>query len=483
MFINLGKELIPELSQGEFTINVRKPTGTPLSSTLKTVKEIEDIVGHNPAIQTIYTIVGSTSQAGGTIAEEREDIGEINISLIEKSNRRLEEGVMADLRERLKPLPAVEYKFSRPAYFSYATPVEVEINGYNLNVIEKLSNVVMSKMEEVKGLTDIKSTIEEGIPEVQIVFDRQKLSQLGLDLNTIANIIRDNVLGNVSTEFSRRDRKVDIRVRARQKDIGGVEDLKNFVVNPEGDRPIPLAAVAEINVEKSPGEIRRLNQERAAVVSANLVGRDLRSTVMEIEEKIANIRMPDGYEVSVSGQSREMLVAFSSMTFVILLAAFLVYIVMASQFESLLHPFVIMFSIPFALVGVVLALFITSKPISVIVLIGVVMLAGIVVNNAILLVDGINTRVKEGMPRREAIIEGGRIRLRPIMMTTTTTVLGLLPLALGLGEGAELRMPMGITVIGGLLFSTLLTLVLVPVVYDITEKIKESVWKRENNKD
>jgi len=384
------------------------------------------------------------------------------------------------LRERLKPLPAVEYKFSRPAYFSYATPVEVEINGYNLNVIEKLSNVVMSKMEEVKGLTDIKSTIEGGIPEVQIVFDRQKLSQLGLDLNKIANIIRDNVLGNVSTEFSRRDRKVDIRVRASQKDIGGVEDLKNFVVNPEGERPIPLAAVAEINVEKSPGEIRRLNQERVAVVSANLVGRDLRSTVMDIEEKIANIRMPDGYEVSVSGQSREMLVAFSSMTFAILLAAFLVYIVMASQFESLLHPFVIMFAIPFALVGVVIALFITSKPISVIVLIGVVILAGIVVNNAILLVDCINTRRKEGMPRREAIIEGGRIRLRPIMMTTTTTVLGLLPLALGLGEGAELRMPMGITVIGGLLFSTLLTLVLVPVVYDIVEKIKESVWRREN---
>ena len=450
LFINLGRELIPELSQGEFTINVRKPTGTPLSGTLETVKEIEGIAGYNPEVQTIYTIAGSTSQAGGTIAEERENIGEINISLKEKSNRRREEVVMADLREKLKPLPAVEYKFSRPAYFSYATPVEVEINGYNLNVIEKLSNTVISKMEEVKGLTDIKSTIEGGIPEVQIVFDRQKLSQLGLDLNTIANTIRDNVLGNISTEFSRRDRKIDIRVRVREKDIGSVEDLKNFIVNPEGERPIPLAAVAEINVEKSPGEIRRLNQERVVVVSANLVGRDLRSSVRDIEEKIATIRMPDGFEVSVSGQSREMPVAFSSMTFAILLAAFLVYIVMASQFESLLHPFVIMVTIPFALVGVVIALFITSKPISVIVLIGVVMLAGIVVNNAILLVDCINTRRKEGMPRREAIIEGCKIRLRPIMMTTTTTVLGLLPLALGLGEGAELRTPMGITVIGGI---------------------------------
>ncbi len=481
LFISLGKELIPELSQGEFSINVRKPTGTPLSSTLETVKEIENIVSNNPEIETIYTIAGSTSQAGGTIAEERENIGEINISLREKSNRRLEEYVMADLRERLKPLPAVEYKFSRPAYFSYATPVEVEIKGYNLNVIERLSEVVMAKMEEIEGLTDIKSTVEEGIPEVQIIFDRQKLSQLGLDLNIIANNVRDNVLGNVSTEFSKRDRKIDIRVRARKKDIDSVEDLENFVVNPEGERPIPLAAVAEINVKKSPGEIRRLNQERVAVVSANLVGRDLRSSVMDIEEKILNIRMPDGYEVAVSGQSREMLVAFSSMSFAILLAIFLVYIVMASQFESLIHPFVIMFTIPFALVGVAAALFITSKPVSVIVLIGVVMLAGIVVNNAIILVDCINSRIKEGMPRREAIIEGGKIRLRPIMMTSTTTILGLLPLALGMGEGAELRMPMGITVIGGLLFSTLLTLILVPIAYDIVEKIKESVWKRHSS--
>jgi HAE1 family hydrophobic/amphiphilic exporter-1 len=480
LFINLGKELIPELSQGEFSINVRKPTGTPLSGTLETVKEIENIVSDNSEIETIYTIAGSTSQAGGTIAEERENIGEINISLREKSNRSLEEDVMADLRERFKPLPAVEYKFSRPAYFSYATPVEVEIKGYNLNVIERLSEVVMAKMGEVEGLTDIKSTVEEGIPEVQIIFDRQKLSQLGLDLNTIANNVRDNVLGNVSTEFSKRDREIDIRVRARKKDIGSVEDLGNFIVNPEGERPISLAAVADINVEKTPGEIRRLNQERVAVVSSNLVGRDLRSSVMDIEKKISNIRVPDGYEVSVSGQSREMLVAFSSMSFAILLAIFLIYIVMASQFESLLHPFVIMFTIPFALVGVAAALFITSKPVSVIVLIGVVMLAGIVVNNAIILVDCINSRIKEGMPRREAIVEGGKIRLRPIMMTTTTTILGLLPLAVGFGEGAELRMPMGITVIGGLLFSTLLTLILVPIVYDIVEKMKESIWKRNN---
>ena len=477
LYKNLGKELIPELSQGEFSINIEKPIGTPLFSTLDTIETMENIAGDSPEIETIYTITGSTSQAGGNIAEERENIGEINISLRHKSNRKLEERVIADLRQKLRQIPEVKYKFSRPSYFSFITPVEVEIKGHNPDTLEKLSENVVAGLEEVKGLADIKSTIEGGIPEIQVVFNRQKLSQLGLDLNAIANIIRDNILGNVSTEFSRRDRKVDIRVRVRKEDIGSVSDLRNFVVNPKGDKPITLASIADINIEQGPGEIRRLNQERVVIVSANLVGRDLRSAVKDIEEKISGIRIPIGFDVSVSGQSREMLVAFSSMTFAIILAAFLVYIVMASLFESLLHPFVIMFTIPFALVGVVIALTITSKPISVIVLIGVVMLAGIVVNNAILLIDCINTRRKEGVPRREAIIEGGNIRLRPILMTTTTTVLGLLPLALGLGEGAELRMPMGITVIGGLLFSTLLTLILVPVVYDFFEKVKESLWK------
>ncbi|MCP5005313.1 MAG: efflux RND transporter permease subunit [Planctomycetes bacterium] len=476
LFLTLGKELIPDLSQGEFSIKITKPIGTHLDGTLNTVRKIEDMAGNIPEIEATYTISGSTSQAGGTISDERENIGEINIRLRKNSNRKLENNIMDDLRRRMKSLPAVEYKFSRPSYFSYSTPVEVEIGGYNLNIISKLSESVMAEMAEIEGLTDIKSTIEGGIPEVQIVFDRQRLSQMGLDLETIANSIRDSVLGNISTEFSKRDRKIDVRVRARKNDIGNIEDLKGLVVNPEGQRPIPLAAIAKISIERSPGEILRLNQERVAVVSANLIGRDLRSAVAEIEDRIAYIRTPKDYDISVSGQSREMVVAFSSMSFAILLAAFLVYIVMASQFESLLHPLVIMSTIPFALVGVVIALFITSKPISIIVLIGVVMLAGIVVNNAIILVDCINTRRKEGLPKREAIIEGGKIRLRPILMTTTTTILGLLPLAFGLGEGAELRIPMGITVIGGLLFSTLLTLILVPVIYDIAEHVKGTVW-------
>ncbi|NOG85430.1 MAG: efflux RND transporter permease subunit [Planctomycetes bacterium] len=472
---NLGRELIPELSQGSFTINIEKPIGTPLSNTLKTIKKIERIVGSNPRVETMHTITGSSGQVGGGLAEERENIGEVNVSLWQKSDRSVEREVIADLREKLQLLPAVEYKFSRPSYFTYATPIEVEIKGYNLDTLKKLSILVSDRLREIEGIADVKSTIEGGIPEVQIVFNRQKLTQLGLDSNTVATIIRDNVLGNVSTEFSRRDRKIDVRVRVRKSDINSIEDLRNFVINPEGEIPVSLTSVSELKIEEGPGEIRRIDQERVVLISANLVGRDLRNVVNDIERMIKDLRTPSGFIVSISGQNREMLVAFSSMVFAIILAIFLVYIVMASQFESLLHPFVILFTIPFALVGVVFALWITSQPVSILVLVGVVMLAGIVVNNAIVLIDCINLRRKDGMSRREAILEGGKIRLRPILMTTTTTVLGLLPLALGLGEGAELRVSMGITVIGGLLFSTLLTLILVPVAYDIVEKIKESV--------
>ncbi len=472
---HLGKELIPELSQGAFTINIEKPIGTSLSNTLETMKKIETIVGSGEKVETVHTITGSTGQVGGSVVEERENIGEVNITLWQKSDRSVEKEVIADLREKLKLLPAVEYKFSRPAYFTYATPIEVEIKGYNLDTLKKVSKIVSERLSEIEGIADVKSTIEGGIPEVQIVFNRQKLTQLGLDSNTVATIIRNNVLGNVSTEFSKRDRKVDVRVRVRKRDLKSIEDLRNFVINPEGRKPISLASISELKIEEGPGEIRRVDQERVVLISANLEGRNLRNVVSDIERMIENIRVPSGFYVAVSGQNREMLVAFSSMVFAIILALFLVYIVMASQFESLLHPFVIMFTIPFALVGVVLSLWVTSQPVSILVLVGVVMLAGIVVNNAIVLIDCINTRRKEGMSRSEAILAGGKIRLRPILMTTTTTVLGLLPLALGLGEGAELRVPMGITVIGGLLFSTLLTLILVPVVYDIVEGIKGSV--------
>jgi HAE1 family hydrophobic/amphiphilic exporter-1 len=265
---------------------------------------------------------------------------------------------------------------------------------------------------------------------------------------------------------------VDIRVRAREEDRNNIEDLKRLVVNTSGAIPIPLSSVADIKLERGPSEIRRIDQERVALVTANLKGRDLGSVSQDIQGIINTMQLPPDFRVRIGGQQREMTTSFNSMILAIALAIFLVYLVMASQFESLVQPFIIMFTIPFALIGVAFTLIVTGTPVSVIVLIGLIMLAGIVVNNAIVLIDYINQLRKSGMAKREAIKRAGQVRLRPILMTTITTVLGLLPMALGLGEGAELRTPMAVTVIGGLLIGTLLTLVVIPTVYDVVVREK-----------
>ncbi|MBC8182497.1 efflux RND transporter permease subunit, partial [candidate division KSB1 bacterium] len=245
---------------------------------------------------------------------------------------------------------------------------------------------------------------------------------------------------------------------------------RRLIINPESDRPVTLESVADIVIDTGPGEIRRVDQERVALVTSNLRYGDLGSAAKEISTIISQVPMPSGLGVRLTGQNEEMSVSFRSLQFALLLAIFLVYLVMASQFESFLHPLVILFTIPLALIGAVLALWITGSTISVVVLIGLILLAGIVVNNAIVLIDLINQLREKGSSKLEAILEGGSSRLRPILMTTITTALGLLPLALGIGEGAEVRAPMAITVIGGLTISTLLTLIVIPVMYSIMDR-------------
>ena len=252
-----------------------------------------------------------------------------------------------------------------------------------------------------------------------------------------------------------------------EEDRRSLVDLTNLVLDVPNSRGVRLSSVAEITLEEGPTEIRRIGPQRVAVVSANIVGRDLQSVVTDIEMVLQEFDLPPDYAAYVGGQSEERMVAFESMQFAILLAVFLVYLVMASQFESLTQPFIIMFAIPFALIGVVLALYITNLVVSVVVLIGGVILAGIVVNNSIVLIDFTNQLRKQGKDKFQAIREACGVRLRPILMTTSTTVLGLLPMALSGGQGSELRVPLAVTVIGGLITATLLTLVFVPVLYTI----------------
>lgn len=304
-----------------------------------------------------------------------------------------------------------------------------------------------------------------GDPEVQIAFDRDRLAAMDLDPASASRLVRNAVQGEAATQFSDLDRKLDVRVRASEGERSVVAELTNLEVGRSGGRAVPLGAVAAVSVARGPAEIRRIAQQRAAVVSANLEGRDLASASRDIETALVGLEVPPGARVTVAGQNSELAQSFSSLRFALLLAVFLVYLVMASQFESLLHPFVIMFTLPMAIVGVVLTLLVTGTSVNVMVLIGCVVLAGIVVNNGIVLIDYTKQLRSQGVAKVEALVEAGTVRLRPILMTTLVTVLGLLPMAIGFGEGAEVRAPLALTLIGGLSTGTLLTLFVLPVVY------------------
>ncbi len=325
-------------------------------------------------------------------------------------------------------------------------------------------------MTESDRFTDIRTTVERGNPEIQIVFDQERAAKLGLAVRDIADRVVANVRGELATRYTLRDRKIDVLVRSIDPRASSIDEIRRLIVNPDSARPVSLDAVASVSVSHGPAEIRRIAQERVAVITANLAYGDLGAATAEADAILARIPKPDEVTAVVTGQSEEMQASFESMMLALALAVFLVYLVMASQFESLIHPFVILFTIPLALVGAVLALFVTGTTVNIVALIGVIMLAGIVVNNAIVLVDLINQLRSRGSERFDAIMEAGQARLRPILMTSLTTALGLLPMALGFGEGAEVRTPMAITVIGGLMVSTLLTLIVIPVVYSLMDR-------------
>jgi hydrophobic/amphiphilic exporter-1 (mainly G- bacteria), HAE1 family len=470
MIKDLGSELIPEISQGEFLIDYELPPGTALEETSKRLVSAEKYLAETPEISSYYTIVGSGNQTGVSAVEEREYIGQTLAVLQPGILHEAEAEVMEKVRSKIKAVPAVKFNFSRPTLFSFKTPIEIELQGYNINGLKIHAQRIKDAIIDIPGLRDVKASTEGGNPEVHIVFNRLKLSSYGLNISAVANMVRNKVQGEIPTEFREGDRNIDIRVRVREQDRRSIEDLKELTLDLSSGGVIRLNSVAEITLEEGPVEIRRIGPQRAAVITANISGRDLSSVVTDIETAIERLQLPSDFVAFVGGQNQEREVAFDSMQFAIILAIFLVYLVMASQFESLIQPFIIMFAIPFALIGVAGSLIITGQTINVVVLIGVVVLAGIVVNNSIVLIDYTNQLRRTGQDKFTAVKNACAVRIRPILMTTATTVLGLSPMALSWGEGAELRVPLAITVIGGLIVSTLLTLLFVPVLYTIISR-------------
>ena len=466
----LGTELIPQLAQGEFSVDLRLAPGTPLIETDRIVRAAHGATENIDTIELTYSVAGTGNRLDANPVEAGEHTGTLNVTLRSGAGRAEEEAVMARLRDALSRMPGVQYEFKRPTLMTFASPLSIEIAGYDLDALADVNRRIMAAMAASGRFTDLKTTVEPGNPEIQIVFDQERATKLGLAVRDIADRVVANVRGELATRYTWRDKKIDVLVRSVDTRDASIDEIRQLIVNPAAERPVTLEAVAAVEVARGPAEIRRVAQERVALITANLAYGDLGTAVAEARGIIARTAMPEGVTALVSGQNEEMQASFQSMQFALVMAIFLVYLVMASQFESLLHPFVIMFTIPLALVGAVLALFLTGTTVNVVAFIGVIMLAGIVVNNAILLVDRINQLRGRGLEKTAAILEAGRARLRPILMTTTTTVLGLLPMAIGIGEGAEVRTPMAITVIGGLVTSTLLTLVVIPVVYSLLDR-------------
>lgn len=466
----IGVELIPQLSQGEFSVEFKLPPGTPIEQTDRALRTVQNTAKEYDDVRTTFAVAGTGNRMDANPNEGGENWGQLSVTLASGATPMDERETMEKMRASLGRVPGLQYKFGRPELFSFKTPVEIEISGFDLDNLKKASDAVTARLSANDRFADVKNTMETGSPELQIHFDRDRAASYGLQVHEIADRVVSNVRGDVATRYSWRDRKIDVLVRARESDRASIDEIKRLIVNPGSQRPVPLSSIATVQIENGPGEIRRVSQQRVAIVSANLSYGDLGEAANDVQQILSEVTMPPGVFADIGGQNEEMSDSFRSLIFALSLAVFLVYLVMASQFESLLHPFIILFSIPLALVGAILALYLTGTTLSVVVFIGLILLAGIVVNNAIVLIDLINQMRRKGTEKIEAIMEGGKSRLRPILMTTLTTTLGLLPLAIGFGDGAELRAPMGITVIGGLLVSTLLTLVVIPVMYAIMDR-------------
>ncbi|MBM4118456.1 efflux RND transporter permease subunit [bacterium] len=466
----LGVELVPSFSQGQFAFDLEFPAGTPLARAESKLSEIEGGLAGDPRIGVLYASIGDSPALGGARSEKRENVAQLGITMAAGGDRRAEAAVIDRCRQLLARYPEIRYTFRRPSYFSFETPVEVQVYGYDLDALAGYADQLAVGMAQIPGLRDVKSSLERGSPEVQVRFARDRLASLGLDMDAVSRTLRGKIHGDVATRLKEQDRQVDVRVRRAAATELDVAQIGGLVVGQVEGVPIPLATVAEVAVGTGPAQIVHVGQQRAAVIGANLSGRDLGRASRDIEALIAAMPPPASLAISLGGQNRELATSFRSLALAALLAIFMVYLVMASEFESFLHPFVILMTVPLGLVGVVLALLATGTAVSVVVLIGVVMLAGIVVNNAIVMIDYVNVRRQAGLAKRAALIDAGSARLRPILMTTLTTVLGLAPMALGLGEGAEIRAPMAIAVIGGLSLATLLTLVVIPVVYQTLDR-------------
>lgn len=464
----IGAEFIPEMDQGQFTINIELPLGTNLEETNRITAQVEDLVLSIPEVEAIMANVGSSSEylSTGTSSSDISSIIVLLKGLAERDRSTFD--VMEELRQRLR-IPGADISMVSNDLVAIAgSPVSIKVIGDNLEILEEQALIIREELAQIEGIREIEDNISEGRPELQLKINRELAAQFGLRPAMIASMVRSAISGEVVTRYEVEGEEIDVRLRLDKEDFSNPEKLKNlYLLSPSGAL-VPLERVAEFHLSRGTREILRENQVRYVNVTADLYNRNLADVMPEIQERLAKrLALPAGYQLEYGGEFQEIEAAFGDLYYALLLAIVLVYMVMASQFESFLHPLIVMFTVPMAAIGIFVALFISGHNFSIISFMGMIVLAGIIVNNAIVMVNYINTLRSRGHSVRQALEEAGPVRLRPILMTTLTTILGLVPMALGRGEGGELTAPLGVVVIAGLTVATFLTLYLIPVIYSL----------------
>ncbi|BAF60862.1 cation/multidrug efflux pump [Pelotomaculum thermopropionicum SI] len=476
----IGAEFIPATDQGEITVSVEMPPGTKIDETAKIASDLESLARNEIAeIENIFTTVGSGELAFlGITSGERATL-QIKLKPLEQREITTQEAA-EKLRRAVSGVPGAEItvSVSSASMGPSASPVEITVRGEDLAMLRQIGDSIVEVVKKVEGTRNVKNSLDETRPEMMVVVDREKAARYGLSASQILSAVLISYDGQVVSKMRTGDDEVDIRLELARNSRASLDTLPNLtVVSPSGAR-VPLSAVARIQSQDAPMEITRSSQNREVTVTADISGRDSGSVNREIQNRLSSFSLPEGYMFEFGGEARDMAESFSSLGTAMLLSVVLVFMVMVAQFESLFQPFIIMFCLPPTFVGVVLGLGLTGHAISVPALLGAIMLIGIVMNNAIVLVDYINTLRKRGYERNQAILEAGPVRLRPILMTALTTVLAILPMAFGGGEGSESQAPMAVVIAFGLTLSTLITLVLVPVVYTIFDDMGKKISGR-----
>jgi hydrophobic/amphiphilic exporter-1 (mainly G- bacteria), HAE1 family len=489
LFPLVGMELLPQTDEGEVQVNAELAVGTRVERTEAVLLQLEEMVREIlPTEATSIITSGGGGAGGGFGGGGNSHRGRLDIRLVPRDQRlRNNDEISQDLRRKLSGLPGVIVR-AQPSGGNWAlnrllgggddSRLSLEIRGYDIADANRIAREARAVMAETPGIADVRLGRDEGRPEIAIRVDRPKAAMLGMSVQSVANTIQTNVQGTQAAFYRERGYEYPIVVRLREEDRRAIADIGDVLVSTPNGQVVPARNLLVVDRESGPVQVDRKNMERITRVNAE-PETTLSDAVQGVQARLGQIRVPPDFSVGFGAEVEEQARSFQQLQLVLILAIILVYAVMASQYESLRDPFIIMFSIPVAGIGVVGGLLLTNTPFSMQAYIGVIMLAGIVVSNAILLVDYINTlRTRDGMPLRQAVEVGGRTRLRPILMTSIATMLGLVPMAIGIGEGGELQAPLARVVIGGLLASTIVTLVLVPVVYTLFEEGWKGIFHR-----